>query len=64
MVNSLYNKAFGYTARKVIAHMPHFIDRDVLNECQVCYIQTPTDVDMPASTDTISQTAEEKIIVL
>eukprot|EP00054_Salpingoeca_dolichothecata_P026884 m.194339 g.194339 ORF g.194339 m.194339 type:complete len:327 (-) comp25794_c0_seq7:31-1011(-) len=34
MVNSLYNKAFGYTARKVIAHMPHFIDRDVLNECQ------------------------------
>jgi hypothetical protein len=34
-VNRLYNKRFGYTARKVIAHMPHFLDRDVLFDLAV-----------------------------
>jgi len=29
-VNRLYNKRFGYTARKVIAHMPHFMRKSVL----------------------------------
>lgn len=29
-VNRLYNKVFGYSARKVIAHMPHFIDRTIM----------------------------------
>eukprot|EP00047_Mylnosiga_fluctuans_P003985 m.232102 g.232102 ORF g.232102 m.232102 type:complete len:1323 (+) comp12300_c0_seq1:20-3988(+) len=33
-VNKLYNKAFGYTARRVIAHMPHMLDRDILAELE------------------------------
>lgn len=33
-VNTLYNKAFGYTARKVPGHMPHMIDRHIMSELQ------------------------------
>ncbi|GFR86364.1 N-acetylglucosamine-1-phosphotransferase subunits alpha/beta, partial [Elysia marginata] len=33
-VNSLYNKEFGFAARKVPAHMPHFIDKNIMNELQ------------------------------
>ena len=33
-VNRLYNKFYGYTSRKVPAHMPHMIDRDVMEELQ------------------------------
>ena len=33
-VNSLYNKAFGYTARKVPGHMPHMIDKNIMAELQ------------------------------
>ncbi|KAK3581579.1 hypothetical protein CHS0354_031927 [Potamilus streckersoni] len=31
-VNRLYNKAFGYHARKVPAHMPHMIDKNIMAE--------------------------------
>ncbi|CAE1268162.1 GNPTAB [Acanthosepion pharaonis] len=31
-VNRLYNKAFGYTSRKVLAHIPHMIDKNVMKE--------------------------------
>ncbi|GFO26810.1 N-acetylglucosamine-1-phosphotransferase subunits alpha/beta-like, partial [Plakobranchus ocellatus] len=33
-VNSLYNKEFGFSARKVVAHMPHFIDKHIMEELQ------------------------------
>ena len=33
-VSRIYNHAFGYKARKVPAHMPHFVDVDVINEMQ------------------------------
>ncbi|KAL0280655.1 UNVERIFIED_CONTAM: hypothetical protein PYX00_001881 [Menopon gallinae] len=33
-VNLLYNKAFGVGQRKVLAHMPHFIDREIMIELQ------------------------------
>ncbi|KAH3745280.1 N-acetylglucosamine-1-phosphotransferase subunits alpha/beta [Pelomyxa schiedti] len=33
-VNSLYNKEFGYSARKVPAHMPHMMNADVITEMQ------------------------------
>ncbi|XP_052260463.1 N-acetylglucosamine-1-phosphotransferase subunits alpha/beta-like isoform X1 [Dreissena polymorpha] len=33
-VNFLYNKAFGYTARKVPGHMPHMIDKNIMAELQ------------------------------
>jgi hypothetical protein len=33
-VNRLYHKAFGSDNRKVPAHVPHMIDRDVMNEMQ------------------------------
>ncbi|XP_074660402.1 N-acetylglucosamine-1-phosphotransferase subunits alpha/beta-like [Tubulanus polymorphus] len=33
-VNKVYNKAFGYTNRKVPAHMPHMIDRHVMTALQ------------------------------
>ncbi|XP_052801171.1 N-acetylglucosamine-1-phosphotransferase subunits alpha/beta-like isoform X2 [Mya arenaria] len=33
-VNTLYNKAFGYGARKVPGHMPHMIDRNIMTELQ------------------------------
>jgi hypothetical protein len=35
-VNRLFNKEFGSESRKVIAHMPHFIDRDIVQELMVC----------------------------
>lgn len=38
-VNKLFNAAFGYTARKVPAHMPHMIDKDILIELQEMYAQ-------------------------
>lgn len=31
-VNKIYNREFGYTARKVPGHMPHFIDKLVMEE--------------------------------
>ncbi|CAD5119659.1 DgyrCDS8253 [Dimorphilus gyrociliatus] len=33
-VNRIYNKAFGYSPRKVPAHMAHMIDRNVMYELQ------------------------------
>lgn len=33
-VNRLYNKLFGYAARKVPAHMPHLIDKHAMAELQ------------------------------
>jgi Stealth protein CR2, conserved region 2/Stealth protein CR3, conserved region 3/Stealth protein CR4, conserved region 4/Stealth protein CR1, conserved region 1/LNR domain len=33
-VDKLYNRAYGMSARKVPAHMPHFIQRDVMYELQ------------------------------
>jgi len=33
-VNALYNKEFGKENRKAPAHMPHFIDRDIMSELQ------------------------------
>ena len=33
-VSRIYNKAFGYVPRKVPAHMPHMVDRDVITEMQ------------------------------
>ena len=36
-VNTLYNKAFGYVARKVPGHMPHMIDRNIMAELQDRY---------------------------
>jgi hypothetical protein len=33
-VNKLYNKVFGYSARKVPAHMPHMIDRHIMADLQ------------------------------
>ena len=33
-VNRLYNKAFGNEARKVPAHLPHMIDKDIVHEMQ------------------------------
>ena len=31
-VNRLYNKEFGFAARKVIAHMPHMIDKEIMQD--------------------------------
>lgn len=31
-VNKIYNREFGFTARKVPGHMPHFVDRFVMYE--------------------------------
>lgn len=31
-VNSLYNKAYGHQARRVPAHMPHMIDKEIMAE--------------------------------
>jgi UDP-N-acetylglucosamine-lysosomal-enzyme len=33
-VNSLYNKKFGTSPRRVPAHMPHLLDRDIIEEMQ------------------------------
>ena len=37
-VNRLYNKAFGYAPRKVPGHMPHMVDRDIMNELHDRYL--------------------------
>ena len=37
-VSRIYNKAFGYKARKVPAHMPHMVDRDVIYEMQTRFL--------------------------
>lgn len=37
-VSRVYNKAFGYKARKVPAHMPHMVDRDVIYEMQTRFL--------------------------
>ena len=37
-VSRIYNKAFGYKARKVPAHMPHMVDRDVIFEMQTRFL--------------------------
>ena len=31
-VNKIYNKEFGFTPRKVPGHMPHFVDRLIMDE--------------------------------
>ena len=33
-VNKLYNTHYGFSARKVPAHMPHMIDRHIMAEMQ------------------------------
>lgn len=33
-VNRLYNQIYGYSARKVPAHMPHLIDRSIMTDMQ------------------------------
>lgn len=33
-VSRIYNREFGYHPRKVPAHMPHMVDRDVIYEMQ------------------------------
>ena len=33
-VNRIYNKAFGFSPRKVPAHIPHMIDKHVMIELQ------------------------------
>ena len=33
-VNSIYNRAFGFEARKVPAHMPHLVDKHIMTELQ------------------------------
>ena len=41
-VNNLFNKEYGYKVRKVPAHMPHFIDKEIVETLQkklvnICY---------------------------
>ena len=36
-VNHLYNKAYGHKSRKVPAHMPHMINREIMQELQDRY---------------------------
>ena len=36
-VNKLYNNLYGYSARKVPAHMPHMIDKNIMAELQAKY---------------------------
>lgn len=36
-VNRLFNKQYGYSARKVPAHMPHMIDKNIMAELQAKY---------------------------
>lgn len=31
-VNKLYNKAYGFSARKVPAHMPHMVDKNIMKD--------------------------------
>ena len=33
-VNKLYTRAYGHDARKVPAHMPHMVNREVMDELQ------------------------------
>lgn len=33
-VNRIFNKIYGYRVRKVPAHMPHLIDKSIMNELQ------------------------------
>ena len=37
-VNKLLTKAYGHDARKVPAHMPHMINREVMEELQARYL--------------------------
>ncbi len=36
-VNKLYNRMYGHEARKVPAHMPHMVDREIMAELQEKY---------------------------
>ena len=36
-VNTLYNKEYGYVQRKVPAHMPHLLDKNILEEMELKY---------------------------
>ena len=38
-VNKIYNRAFGYKARKVPSHMPHMVDVDVMKELQAKFVK-------------------------
>jgi hypothetical protein len=37
-VHRLYNKRFGSAARKVIAHMPHYINKVTMEQLVVCLL--------------------------
>ena len=37
-VNRIYNKNFGFAARKVPGHMPHFIDKNIMFELQARFV--------------------------
>ncbi|XP_064634376.1 N-acetylglucosamine-1-phosphotransferase subunits alpha/beta-like [Lineus longissimus] len=45
-VNKIYNRVFGYSARKVPAHMPHMIDRHIMADLQERF---PKDWDVTSS---------------
>ncbi|XP_028409646.1 N-acetylglucosamine-1-phosphotransferase subunits alpha/beta-like [Dendronephthya gigantea] len=45
-VNRIYNRAFGYKARKVPSHMPHMVDVDIMNELQAKF---PKEFDVTSS---------------
>ncbi|XP_067654930.1 N-acetylglucosamine-1-phosphotransferase subunits alpha/beta-like isoform X2 [Haliotis asinina] len=45
-VNKIYNKAFGFVARKVPAHMPHMIDKHIMADLQA---QFPNEWDVTSS---------------
>lgn len=37
-VNRIYNKMFGYTVRKIPAHISHMIDKDIMQELHEEYV--------------------------
>jgi len=40
-VNKLYNKVYGYVSRKVPAHMPHMINKDIMQQLQDTWASAP-----------------------
>ncbi|XP_065174532.1 N-acetylglucosamine-1-phosphotransferase subunits alpha/beta-like isoform X2 [Sycon ciliatum] len=45
-VNALFNRKFGYSARKVPAHMPHFIDKTIMERLHETF---PVDFDVTSA---------------
>ena len=41
-VNRIYNRMFGYTVRKIPAHISHMIDKDILQKLHEEYVLTYT----------------------